>query len=139
MTIALPISLSCNIELTEQFEKLHSILNKLEAQLNFQTMTAGWYGDEAHIIDIKLMVETEDSFHRKIDNNTHKQACRKDFADDVVCFIQQTPEKVFCYIALTQSEVALLTEHNKLLAGFVDKKLTKVINLTASELKLPTI
>ena len=50
----LPISIKVTQVFAEQYPTLNSVINKLEAQVNFQTMTAGWYGDENNIITIKF-------------------------------------------------------------------------------------
>ncbi|MCW8833020.1 MAG: hypothetical protein OQK03_06855, partial [Colwellia sp.] len=62
MSEQLPISIIVNTELAMQFGKVNSIANKLEAQFNFQTMTANWYGDEDNIFFIQLHVDTPQSF-----------------------------------------------------------------------------
>ncbi len=137
MTEELPISIHSDDMLRIQFGKLNSILTKLEAQLNFQTMTASWYGDEEQVADINLMLLSNEHYQEQIRQSTTGTVFS--FADDVTCYIQTEPDTVECYIALTDSEISLLEEHDKLLPGFIDKKLTKVLNLVASELKLPLI
>ena len=62
MTVSLPISIHVCENLIEQFSKIMSVCNKLEAQLNFQTMTANWYGDEDNILLVRLCLETPQSF-----------------------------------------------------------------------------
>ncbi len=42
----LPIIITVSDELVIILPKLNSVKNRLEAQFNFQTMTANWYGDE---------------------------------------------------------------------------------------------
>lgn len=137
MTEELPISIHSDDMLRIQFGKLNSILTKLEAQLNFQTMTASWYGDEEQVADINLMLLSNEHYQEQIRQSTAGTVFS--FADDVTCYIQKETDTVKCYIALTDSEISLLEEHDKLLPGFIDKKLTKVLNLVASELKLPLI
>jgi len=132
MTVELPISLNCNHTLNTKFDKLNSVLNKLEAQLNFQTMTAGWYGDEDDIITIKLMIETESSLVSE--EFADCEGLRIDFADDVVCFWQKQENLAHCYVALTTAETELLAQHAKLLNGLLTAKLTKVLNLFAKQL-----
>ncbi|MEW6992103.1 hypothetical protein AADZ91_15645 [Colwelliaceae bacterium 6441] len=137
MSASLPISINVNEGLIELFPSLQSITNKLEAQFNFQTMTAGWYGDEENIIDICLSIETLDSF--KHHTSLANENIRKDHADDVVSFFDGSNSKIDCYVALTESENLLLKRHNKLLKGFIETKLIKVLNLIAIERSLCAI
>jgi len=58
----LPISIQVCDELAQQFIKIISISNKLEAQFNFQTMTANWYSDEDSIWFVRLHIETPQTF-----------------------------------------------------------------------------
>ena len=112
--------------------------NKLEAQFNFLTLTAGWYGDEENILLINLFLETPESFieqkHRHCLNNIY------DFADDVFSYDHKKEEneqyQIFCFIAFTESELKLLSEQNKLLSGFIQAKIHKVLNLIAGKRKL---
>ncbi len=58
----LPISIQVCDELAQQFIKIISISSKLEAQFNFQTMTANWYSDEDSIWFVRLHIETPQTF-----------------------------------------------------------------------------
>ncbi len=128
----LPVTITLNDELVVQFNKLQSITNKLEAQFNFQTMSAGWYGDEDNIVQISLSVESQQSFTAKINQPTDIEPI--DYSDDVVSFFDEANNLMHCFVALTENEVLLLNEHPKLMASFVDKKLSKVLSLLAKEL-----
>jgi hypothetical protein len=46
MTEKLPIAIMPSNDLMAKFKQIKSVSNKLEAQFNFQTLTANWYGDE---------------------------------------------------------------------------------------------
>lgn len=129
------------MELRSQFSKITSIANKLEAQLNFQTLTANWYGDEETILAIKLSFETPDTFnqHQAGIKDSADISTIKKFSDDVICIINQPALKIFCYIALTPSELELLSSQPKIIAGFIQAKSSKVLNLIAQECSLPTI
>lgn len=135
MQIDLPITISLHKDVSDQFEKLPSIINKLEAQFNFRTMTAGWYGDENNIVEICLSIESNQCFLSILANENLQDKMM--LADDVVSF--DNGEKKKCYIAITESEELLLTEHPKLLTPFFDKKLTKVLNLIAENLAIAQI
>jgi len=125
----LPISIQAASELIKKYSKLKSLVNRLEAQVNFQTMTSGWYGDEESIIEFVLFIESSQSFQKKINNSLEGE--KIDFSDDVVNFYDSKNNTNTCFIALTDSESCLLDEHEKLLNGLLNKKLTKVLNLLA--------
>jgi hypothetical protein len=61
------------------------------------------------------------------------------FSDDVVCYFNQDEKLLRSYIALTDSELALLTEQPKLLVGFIETKCRKVLNLIAQQQSLDSI
>jgi len=137
MTVQLPISIQASKELLDRFTKLGSVSNKLEAQFNFQTLTAGWYGDEENILMIHLSLETPASFYfQKMQQSTILQ---DDFADDVLSYHDQAANKINCYVAITDSEILLLEQQQKLLAGFVQAKIKKILNLIANKLDFHSI
>jgi len=139
MTVPLPISIHVCDELQQQLGKAGSVCNKLEAQFNFHTMTANWYGEEDSILFIQLCLETPQSFTErqelllKVDTTT--------YSDDVFsCYDKSEKEKVLiCYISITSTELALLKQQHKLLSGLLQIKLQKVLNLIATQLKLTAI
>jgi len=137
MNVQLPISIKLNNDLVRQFKKLPSLANKLEAQYNFQTMTSGWYGDEDNIIDIILSLENYVSFAEQVEQSISIE--RVDYADDVVSFFDKKINVLHCFVALTENEIVLLAQHEKLISGFLDKKLSKVLNLIALELGVSSI
>lgn len=136
MNIELPITIVINELLTEQFDKLSSVVIKLEAQYNFQTMTAGWYGDEENIVGICFSLESTKSFEQAISNTLHDKITH---ADDVISFFDPEKNLRCCFVAITETEQNLLKEHTKLLRGLIDKKLSKALNLLANELGVPEI
>jgi len=134
MTEKLPISIQPSNELMDKFVKIRSVSNKLEAQFNFQTLTAGWYGNEDDILSINLMVDTaEDFLLQKIHNH---QGNITEFADDVFSFYDVNNNQTICFVAITQAEQKLLTEQTKILPGFIQAKLQKVLNLIAVQHEL---
>lgn len=139
MTEKLPISIHTCDDLIHQFSKIISVCNKLEAQFNFQTMTANWYGDESTILFVHLSVETPTSFDLARNKNGDKEiTCHR---DDVFSFTEAYEKNPLLtyYIAITESELILLNKQPKLLAGFLSVKLQKVLNLIAEQLNLHTI
>lgn len=145
MNDQLPISIKVHHDLIAEFSRIQSVCNKLEAQLNFQTLTANWYGDEETILTIQLFLESTDSFikcqselleHNKL---KHSDKIIKQFSDDVICGINETALQLQCFVAMTESELELLTLQPKLLAGLIQAKLTKVLNLIAEQQSLTKI
>ena len=139
MSEKLPISIISSAELAMQFGNINSITNKLEAQLNFQTMTANWYGDEDDILFVQLNLGTPQSFVAQ--QETAQQHDINNYSDDVFSFYENSIEErvLICHIAITNAELVLLEQQNQLLAVLLKVKLQKVLNLIAKQLTLPSI
>ena len=134
MTEQLPISIQPSNDLIDKFQKIKSVTNKLEAQFNFQTLTASWYGDEENSLLINLYLETIDFFDSE--KSKSHQGKIKFFSDDVFSVYQKEQPKINCFIAITPAELSLLEQQDKLLPKYLHAKLHKVLNLIAGELKL---
>ena len=134
MTEQLPISIQPSNDLITQFSKIKSVSNKLEAQFNFQTLTASWYGDEDNILLINMYLETSDFFDLEKAKDHLGEVSH--FADDVFCTYQKELPQINCFIAITPAELLLLEQQKKLLPTYIQKKLHKVLNLIAAKLKL---
>lgn len=141
MTEQLPISIYVCDDLIKEFVNIHSVTNKLEAQFNFQTMTANWYGDEDTILFIKLLLETPQEFANKIEKQQTKLVEEfKVHSDDVFSFIDtQDSQKLTFTIAITEYEQKILLQRVKLLSGLLQVKLQKVLNIAAEQLNLKPI
>jgi len=146
MTEPLPISIHVDDDLKQQFIKLTSASNKLEAQFNFQTMTANWYSDEDNILFVQLHLETPQSFvaQQQAQQKAQQQAQQCEltiFSDDVFSFYNKGSEAplLICHIAVTDAELTLLKQQEQLLIALIQVKLEKVLNLIAKQLNLPTI
>lgn len=142
MTEQLPITINIHNDLVDKFPKIKSVINKLEAQFNFHTLMANWYGDEEHILLIQLALETPVSFSQ------HQEELKlleleklnvSHFSDDVICRVNYIEQQLLCNIAITESELALLDQQPKLLAGYLQAKLRKVLNLIAEQQSLASI
>lgn len=145
MTELLPINIHVNDVLEQRFIKLKSISNKLAAQFNFRTMTASWYGDENEILNINLFLTSIDSFIQQ-KNDLEKDNLLKNkeirlttHSDDVVSLFNAQLFNIDCIIAITEKEEQLLIAQPKLLMSYVDKKLTKILNLIAKQQALNLI
>ncbi|MEH6595571.1 MAG: hypothetical protein V7736_08485 [Colwellia polaris] len=132
MNETLPISIKVSDALATEVQNILSITNKLSAQLNFHTMTANWYGDEANIMSINFyLVALAELTHLSTENE--KLTVEK-LADDVML---RANNNIFdCHVAITEAELALITKQPKLLSGYLAKKLTKVLNLIADKQQL---
>lgn len=140
MTVSLPISIHVCDDLIQQFSKIISISNKLEAQLNFQTMTANWYGDEDNILLVRLCLETPKIFSLS-QQEAQQHLNIQTYCDDVFSYdeIGEANQTLICHIALTETELVLLTKQRKVLEGLLRIKLQKVLNLIAEQLKFNPI
>jgi len=142
MTEQLPISINIHDDLVDKFPKIKSVINKLEAQFNFHTLTANWYGDEENILLIQLLLETPMSFKLKqaeLAELSLDEVELSHFSDDVTCRFNDREQQLLCHIAITESELALLDQQHKLLVGFLQAKLHKVLNLIAKQQSLASI
>lgn len=142
MTEQLPITINIHHALIERFSKIKSVCNKLEAQFNFQTLTASWYGDEDNILSIQLFLETTSSLldrNNALNKLNSVNTLIKQFSDDVICCINDIELQLDCFVAMTESELALIQSQPKLLAGLIQVKLKKVLNLIAEQRSLTKI
>ncbi|TWX68593.1 hypothetical protein ESZ36_08880 [Colwellia demingiae] len=142
MTDTLPIIINVTKDLLDKFTNIKSVSNKLEAQFNFQTLTANWYGDEEEILTIQLSLETAASFEQckeALDRVSNRGVNISHFSDDVICCCNEGEQQLLCTIAITASELELLTLQPTLLAGYIQAKLRKVLNLIAQQQSLASI
>lgn len=145
MTEQLPISIYVCDDLTKQWVNINLIANKLSAQFTFQAMTANWYGDEDNVIFIQLLLETPQSFAIKKKKQQEKQQTKqvktfKIYSDDVFSFINdEDPQQLICTGAITDFEQNLIDQQKNLLAGLLQIKLQKVLNIIAKQLNLNPI
>jgi len=137
MTEKLPISIQVSDDLVAKVENISSVSNKLEAQLNFHTMTANWYGEEEHVLQINCyLCNISELGHSGEDE---ENSLKKEFLADDVLMVSSDDQLVDCYVAITASELLLLQQTPKLLSGYLGKKLTKVLNFIAKRWTLETI
>jgi len=142
MIETLPITINLVEELSDEFSKLTSICSKLEAQFNFQTLTANWYGDEENILTIQLFLEVPLSFiqqQEELEKLSFREFNVSHFSDDVISCFNQSEQQLSCYIAITHSELELLEQQPKVLSGLLQTKLHKVLNLIAEQQSLTCI
>ena len=141
----LPIIINASNELTTVLPQLNAVTNRLEAQFNFQSMLANWYGDEYSILFIQLLLETPQGFTALKEKQKEMQQTKqvetfKTHSDDVFSFIDDNdPQQLICTIAITEFEQNLLDQQAKLLGGLLQIKLQKVLNIIAKQLNLKPI
>ena len=125
----LPITIENSQDLIAHFSKLSSITNRLEAQINFQTLTANWYGNEEDILHVKLHLVTQDEFVplKSSNNSDFLEAV----ADDVFSDYQISSNNLHCFIAITPSELILLQQQQKLLTHYIQIKVHGIAALPA--------
>lgn len=140
MTELLPINIHVDDVLQQRFIKLKSISNKLAAQFNFRTMTASWYGDEEEVLNVNLYLTTIDDFNQQKDDLIKNEKIKlTTHSDDVFSLYHAELLNIDCIVAITEKEQQLLIAQPKLLKSYVDKKLTKVLNLIAKQQALNLI
>ncbi|WDE09457.1 hypothetical protein [Thalassomonas haliotis] len=134
MSEQLPITIGSAEDLICQLPGLTAAVNKLEAQFNFQTMTAGWYGDENNILQIHLSLVSAGEFSAL--QKQQQVGERFEFADDVLSYHNRGLHQVLSIVALTEKELALFSQRRELLAAYLQAKIHKVLNLIAAQEKL---
>lgn len=142
MTGLLPITITVDQALLDSFDKIQSVCNKLEAQFNFQTLTANWYGDEENVLTVTLLLLTPDTFYLNKQSLAEQRQTESNiisFSDDVICSVDNEHKQFTCFIALTKSELLLLESEPKLLKGLIQTKLHKILNLVAQQQSLALI
>lgn len=138
MTSDLPITLAVNQQISSAFSHMPFVGEKLAAQLNFQTLTAGWYGNEQDVLKVHLCIVSKQQLTSKCDAPEHQQKLTV-FADDVISYYQQSKQQITCYVAITDIEQKQLLATAKLSKIYMHTKLTKVLNLIAKQRGLPLI
>ena len=140
MSDQLPISIIPSEELAQTFTRLTATCNKLEAQFNFHTMAAGWYGDEEDILMIRFFIETPADFSAYKEQSSNASATViQVLSDDVVCFQENNSLQLDCLVALTESEQQLLLAKSNVTFTYLETKLHKVLNLIAKDKGLTEI
>ncbi|WP_286232623.1 hypothetical protein [Thalassotalea sediminis] len=136
MSETLPISLHVASDAQHSLVKICSVANRLEAQLNFITMTAGWFADPENEILIEFYINSSPYF-------PEKQFPASDefivLADDVHLAYYKSEHCYQCYIELTVAEVNAAKQKNAVLTAILDKKLSIVLNKIANKHEMPSI
>jgi hypothetical protein len=135
MEETLPITISTSESLAKRYNKLTSVVNKQEAQVNFQTLAAGWYEDENNITQLDMILVGNDEYLKQLALESSDD--KTEISDDVMLYINQTQLK--CLIAITDAEMELLDEQPKVLSGYISIKVKKVINEIADKQGLLTL
>jgi len=135
MEETLPITIGSSQSLLTRYKKLNSVLNKQEAHINFQALTAGWYEDEKTMANINIMLVSYEEYNQQL--TTQQRGEKTEISDDVILYVDNTD--IICFIAITASEVEILDKENKVLKVYVSMKVKKVVNKIAEKLGLLTL
>lgn len=65
MSNKLPLTISAEQQVCQQLDLSKTVLEKLEAWANFETLKANWYGDEANCLRCQFTLVTSDTFNSK--------------------------------------------------------------------------
>lgn len=128
----LPIKITASQNLLTHFNKLNGVINKQEAQINFQTLAAGWYEDEKNITTIEIYLVCAEELQQQL--IIESLGVQNKISDDVVSYINGS--NIMCFIAITDLEAQLLDKKPKLLSGYLTMKIKKVINEIATQQNL---
>lgn len=139
MTEQLPITLQVSNAVKALYPKLSATTNKLEAQFNFQTMTANWYGDEDSLLELNINILLPIEYNEYRVKAEDAKLIHTIFADDVFSQIKEKHNQIEAFLALTEKEQTLVEQHNKLLSIIVEKKIKIVLNLIAESLSITKI
>ena len=121
------------------YPKFPATTNKLEAQFNFQTMTANWYGDEDNLLELNINILLPIEYNDYLAKAESAKLTHTIFADDVFSQNKEKHNQVEAFLALTEKEQTLIEQHNKLLHVIVEKKIRIVLNLIAKSLSITKI
>jgi len=132
MESSLPINIIASQNLLTRFSQLNGVISKQEAQINFQTLAAGWYEDEQNITSIDTYLIGADEFQQQL--VIEHLGNRHEISDDVVSYSHKN--NITCFIAITEVESNLLDKEPKLLSGYLTMKIKKVINEIAKQQNL---
>lgn len=136
MSEALPITIIATDEAKESLANISSVINKLEAQLNFITMTAGWFSEPENELAIVFYINVIPFFPE------HQFPVSDEFialADDVHLSFYHEQRQYQCYIHLTEAELLVAKKKKNILAAILDKKLSIVLNEIALKQDLSSI
>ncbi|WP_139302595.1 MULTISPECIES: hypothetical protein [Thalassotalea] len=136
MSEALPIEIKAADEAKKSLANISSVVNKLEAQLNFIAMTAGWFSDPEQELTIEFSVNSEPFFPKQLFPVADEFIV---LADDVHFAYHDEQCKYQCYVQLTGTEIELAKQKKSILAAILDKKLTIVLNEIALKQRLSFI
>ncbi|MDO6427271.1 hypothetical protein Q4489_09620 [Thalassotalea sp. 1_MG-2023] len=136
MSEALPITITAADEAKKSLPAIISVINKLEAQLNFITLTAGWFADPEHELAITFAINCLPFFPEQQFPVSDEFIA---LADDVHFAYHDEHRKYQCYVQLTDTEIALAKQKKSILAAILDKKLTIVLNEIALKQRLSVI
>lgn len=136
-TEKLPVSVFANDELKAWFKNISQVMARLEAEVNFQTMLAGWFGNEELLPQMEVCFTSATGFVSFQQEDTHLES--KQLADDVFYRFDTDKKRATGFIHFTESELSLIEQHQKLLPGIAKAKLVKLLRDIGQTLNLPPV
>lgn len=136
-TDKLPVCIFANDELKSWFANINQVMARLEAEVNFQTMLAGWYGDEDKLPAIEIAFTSATGFESFLSEQSTMVV--NQLADDVFYRFNPDKKQATGFVCFTESELSLIEKHAKLLPGIAKAKLVKLIFAIAESLELPAV
>jgi len=136
-TEKLPVVVFANDELKAWFKNINQVMARLEAEVNFQTMLAGWFGNEELLPQVEICFTSVTGFESFQQEDT-RLAC-KQLADDVFYRFDSDKKQATGFIYFTESELSLLEQHQKLLPSMTKAKLIKLLRDIGQTLNLPAV
>jgi len=134
--------LPIRVEIKHLFEagdvKSQSLIERLQAWINFQTLAANWFADESQIVDVSIVLLPQNHF-LDLELNTEQVWQSIQITDDYVYTANSKTNSANIYVGLSNTTLKSLMEHpEKVNEGF-QEIIKNATNLVAPEFKLSKI
>ncbi len=134
--------LPIRVEIKHLFEagdvKSQSLIERLQAWINFQTLAANWFADESQIVDVSIVLLPQNRFlDLELDTEQVWQSIQ--ITDDYVYTANAEANTANIYVGLSNTTLKSLMKHpEKVNEGF-QEIIKNATNLVAPEFKLSKI
>lgn len=132
----LPITIKADKEAGRRFPTLGAVCNKLEAQLNFIAMTAGWFADENHEVTLSFDISTNALTATDLVQQGDEVI---EIADDAILIFHQGTFHYHGLLSITQPEQQIILQQKAVLPLLLDKKCILMLNVVAQRESLSTL
>lgn len=132
----LPITINADKAALSLFPNIQSVCNKLEAQLNFIAMTAGWFAEQQHEVSLSFVISIG-----VLEKHADYQGCDQiiQIADDAVLAYHQSSLHYQGFLSITETEQQAINQQSAVLPLLLDKKCTLMLNAVAERESLHTL